>query len=305
MTTNPKGREGARIITALETMWAAIQTRHPDVPDAVVITGSGLPSKKSKAKRSAYYKLGHLNPDRWVEAEASGRRPELFIAGELLERGGEAVLETMLHEAAHGIAVKRDIKDCSSDGLRWHNKKFAALATEVGLEPPKRAAQTIGFSDALMVPATAAAYGAAIRKLEAARLPFLEGGPVKPEDQEEAEAEEPKKKRTSGKRYPIVCSCKPEPRRMQVTPKTYGKGKKKGAILCGLCGSEFLPEDDNATEAFDSYAAEPEEDEAAQAVPLVVPVAVPAARVEEPPAAEEADPEWSMEEPEPAWEGEG
>ncbi|MFJ9523243.1 hypothetical protein ACIRPK_34010, partial [Kitasatospora sp. NPDC101801] len=92
MATTPKGREGARIISAMENMWAAIQARHPDVPDAVVITGSGLPNKRSKAKRAAYQKYGHLNPDRWVDAEASGRRPELFIAGELLERGGEVVL---------------------------------------------------------------------------------------------------------------------------------------------------------------------------------------------------------------------
>ncbi|MFJ9523276.1 hypothetical protein ACIRPK_34175, partial [Kitasatospora sp. NPDC101801] len=237
-------------------------------------------------------------PDRWVDAEASGRRPELFIAGELLERGGEVVLETMLHEAAHGIAVGRGIKDCSSDGLRWHNRKFAALAVEVGLEPPKRAAQTIGFSEALMKPETAAAYGAAIRKLEAARLPFLEGDPVKPEDDADAEAEEPKKKRTSGKRYPIVCSCRPEPRRMQVTPKTYGKGKKRGAILCGFCKAEFLPEDDNAQEAFDSYAAEPEEGEEEQAVLLVAAVEEPAAPAGGVRPVEEPDPEWEMEEPE-------
>ncbi|MQS18005.1 hypothetical protein F7Q99_39110 [Streptomyces kaniharaensis] len=301
MATNLRGREGARIITALETMWAAIQARHPHVPDAVVITGSGLPSKKSKAKRSAYQKYGHLTPDQWADPENTGRRPELFVAGELLERGGEAVLETMLHEAAHGIAVTRSIVDCSSDGLRWHNRKFAELAREVGLEPPKRAAQTYGFSDAVLLPATAAAYASAIRKLEAARLPFLEGEPSKQEDQEQAE-EEPKKKRTSGKRYPIVCRCTPEPRRMQVTPKTYGKGTKRGAILCGLCGSEFAPENDDAAEAFDSYDDEPE---TTQATTEAVPVAVPAARTEEPPSPPEADSAWAGEEPEPEWAGEG
>ncbi|MFD8706862.1 hypothetical protein ACFV1W_30380 [Kitasatospora sp. NPDC059648] len=296
MPTDSRTREGARIVTALETMWAAIQARHPDVPDVVVITGSGMPKKTSKARRAAYQKFGNLDPDRWVDAEAAGRRPELFVAGELLDKGGAAVLETMLHEAAHGIAVTRGIRDRSSDGGRWHNRKFAALAGEVGLEPPAKAAKTIGYCETLLKPQTAAAYGAAIRKLEAARLPHLEGEGAGGEE-EAAEGEEPTepKKGSSGKRYPIQCRCE-EPRRMQVTPKVYcPKKDQRGGIWCSFCESEFEPATPEAAEAFDSYEPQP----AAEGEQQDVPVAVPAARAPEASAPVEVEPEWDMSEPEP------
>ena len=37
---------GSRIIAARERAWAAIQDQHPDVPDAVIITGPG-PARKA------------------------------------------------------------------------------------------------------------------------------------------------------------------------------------------------------------------------------------------------------------------
>ncbi|MET7621772.1 hypothetical protein ABZS64_33395, partial [Streptomyces sp. NPDC005408] len=162
-------REGTRIITALEAAWAAIQRKHPDVPDVVVVTGSGKP------RRGNYLKLGHHSPERWIDAAASGRRPELFVAGETIAMGGTQVLETMLHESAHALAfVRGRIKDTSSQGNRWHNKKFAALAQEVGLEPPKKAEPVLGFSSCSITAATVSAYAAVIRKLEAASLPHLD-----------------------------------------------------------------------------------------------------------------------------------
>ncbi|MFG3229879.1 hypothetical protein ACGF07_34540 [Kitasatospora sp. NPDC048194] len=282
---NPRGREGARIISALETMWSTIQARHPGVPDAVVITGTVLPTKPTKAKRSAYQHWGHLTPDRWRAED--GKVPELFVAAELLERGGQAVLEALLHEAAHGLAATRGIVDRSSDGLRWHNKKFAALAVEVGLQPPERAAQTIGFSDAPIKDGTAGAYRAAIRRLEEARLPVVPGDGDQAEAAAEGEegSDEPKKIKSGGKRYAVVCKCLPEPRRLQITPKAYGKGDRQGGIACKWCGSEFGPETDEAAEAFDAYDDDP------------LPTGADEAPAEAP-AAPGADPEWAGEEPE-------
>src|SRR5258708_29257115 len=37
--------------------------------------------------------------------------PELFVTGELLAAGGRAVLEVMLHEGTHALAVVRGIRD--------------------------------------------------------------------------------------------------------------------------------------------------------------------------------------------------
>lgn len=42
------------------------------------------------------------------------------------------VLGTLLHEAAHGVASTRGIKDTSRQG-RYHNRRFAQLATELGI----------------------------------------------------------------------------------------------------------------------------------------------------------------------------
>ncbi|WP_053651958.1 hypothetical protein [Streptomyces sp. XY431] len=292
-----RGREGARIISALETMWSTIQARHPGVPDAVVITGAALPAKPTKAKRAAYQHWGHLTPDRWRAED--GKVPELFVAAELLERGGQAVLEALLHSAAHGLAATRGIVDRSSDGLRWHNKKFAALAVEVGLQPPERAAQTIGFSDAPIKDATAASYRAAIRRLEEARLPVVPGDGDQAEDQAEGEGEEesdePKKIKSGGKRYAVVCKCLPEPRRLQVTPKAYGKGDRQGGIACKWCGSEFQPETDEAAEAFDAYDDDPLP--VAEETPTEAPADVAAAGSEW--AGEEPDGEEPMPEDQP------
>jgi hypothetical protein len=99
--------------------------------------------------------------------------PELFMAGELLAAGGRAVLEVMLHEGSHALAVVRSIKDTSAEGNRYHNKRFVALATEMGLRGPDRPEKVIGWSDCRITDETAAAYADVINTIDSARLPFL------------------------------------------------------------------------------------------------------------------------------------
>ena len=43
------------------------------------------------------------------------------------------MLGTLLHEAAHALADARGITDTSRQG-RYHNKKYALLAAELGLD---------------------------------------------------------------------------------------------------------------------------------------------------------------------------
>ena len=102
--------------------------------------------------------------------------PELFVAGELLAAGGRAVLEVMLHEAAHALAVVRGIRGTSAEGNRYHNKRFVALAAEMGLRGPDRPEKVIGWSDCRITDETAAAYGDVISAIDTARLPFLPDG---------------------------------------------------------------------------------------------------------------------------------
>ena len=105
-------QHGSRIIGALEQAWAAIQDQHPDVPDVVIVTGAG---SNQKGTPEGYRLRGHHWPERWIlEGRDEQRAPELFIAGELLSTGGRAVVEVMLHEAAHALATRRGVKDTSA-----------------------------------------------------------------------------------------------------------------------------------------------------------------------------------------------
>ncbi|WP_143670323.1 hypothetical protein [Streptomyces antimycoticus] len=245
MTTSldERNRDGTRIIGALEAAWSAIQKRHPEVPPVVVITGTGAPRRGGK-----YLKRGHHSPERWAHAAEERRTPELFVAGEVLHEGGAAVMEVLLHEASHALGFVREIKG-TANGNRWHNKKFAALAIELGLEPPKRAEPVLGFSSCTITPEAVRTYGTVIRRLEAARLPFLDGlaggsadGEKDPDDGEGG------KKKTGGRREAVECDCEP-PRRLHITAKML----REGDVLCGVCCERFTP----AEPAEES--AEPEE----------------------------------------------
>ncbi len=50
-TCQPAAFTTAGLLTALEDAWAAIRNRHPEVPDAVLIVGSGSPAKGSQSMK--------------------------------------------------------------------------------------------------------------------------------------------------------------------------------------------------------------------------------------------------------------
>ena len=147
----------------------------------VIITGAG---NRQRGVPEGYRLRGHHWPARWVTTTIEERDGELFIAGELLAAGGRAVIEVMLHEAAHALAAARDIKDTSAEGNRYHNKRFVALAAELGLRGPDRPENVIGWSDCRLTDETAAAYAAAIDAVDAARLPYLPDAEARTGDDE-------------------------------------------------------------------------------------------------------------------------
>jgi len=244
---NPAGEHGSRIITALERAWSAIREQHPGIPAVVIITGSGTAQAGTPR---GYQRRGHHWPERWVTGEGDGKRaPELFIAGELLDGdgAGRRVLEVMLHEGAHALAAGRGVKDTSAAGNRYHNKRFAALAAEMGLRPPAKPAPVLGFSECAITEETAAGYAGVIAELEAARLPFLRGQPGHVRtggggegggdgDGEDGGEETGKARKRDGRRVAVECACVP-PRRIQLTPHQI----EAGPIMCGLCCGPFEP----------------------------------------------------------------
>lgn len=230
---------GSRILAALEDAWQAIQAASPDVPAVVLITGSGAAMKGTP---EGYRLRGHHWPERWIHGQH--RAPELFIGGEVLGEGGRAVLEVMLHEAAHALAAVRGIKDTSAEGGRYHNRRYTALAAELGLAPPARPDKVTGWSHCTITGQAAAGYAAAIAAVDAARLPYLADvaaitgtGQDKPGDS--AGDGQDKPARRGGRRRGAECQCQP-PRRLQVTPAQL----EAGPIVCGVCGAEFQPPDD-------------------------------------------------------------
>ena len=236
---------GSRIITALEAAWAAIRARHPEVPGVVIITGAG---NRQRGVPEGYRLRGHHWPARWVTTTIEERDGELFIAGELLAAGGRAVIEVMLHEAAHALAAARGIKDTSAEGNRYHNKRFVALAAELGLRGPDRPENVIGWSDCRLTDETAAAYAAAIDAIDAARLPYLPDAEVRTGDDENGQdqgdgedQDEDKPKKRGGRRLAAVCACQP-PRKLHLTPKQV----EDGPVICGLCNAQFeVPDGSN------------------------------------------------------------
>lgn len=50
----------------------------------------------------------------------------------------------MPRKAAHALAVVRGVRDPSAERNRYHTKRFAALATEIGPAAPERPEKVAG-----------------------------------------------------------------------------------------------------------------------------------------------------------------
>src|SRR4051794_31357657 len=160
----------APVVAALEHAWAAIRAPHPDLPEVVVVLASG-----SVGTAPGTLRLGHFAAMRWHHADnhttaepptAAGEAlPEVFVGGEGLARGPVDVLGTLLHEATHALAFVRGIKDTSRQG-RYHNRRFATLAAELGLHITE--APGIGWSDTHIPETTVTAYANVVDELRRA-----------------------------------------------------------------------------------------------------------------------------------------
>lgn len=221
--------EASELVAALEVVWEAIQERHPDVPDVMVTLGAG-----SVGVPRGALKLGHFAADRWNTG--TGQLAELFVGGEGLSRGAESVLATMLHEAAHGVAHVRKVKDTSREG-RYHNARFKALGEELGLLIT--VVKGIGWSGTELAPGTAQGYAGEVHGLAAAitawryaegYLPGLGGDDQDKDGGGEAGA--------GGRTKPknglvLVCACA---RKIRASVSV----AELGPIICGVCASPFI-----------------------------------------------------------------
>jgi hypothetical protein len=199
------------LVAALEHAWQAIRTRHPEVPEAVLVVASGAEGKRLN--------LGHFAPHRWQVNGAD--RHEVLIGGEGLQRDPVEVLGTLLHEAAHGLAQARSIADTSRQG-RYHNRRYATLASELGLEAAS--VKPIGWSATTVPNTTAAAYAGQLEDLAAALVLWRR--------HEHRSGSGPRARNLLA----ATCGCG---RRIRVAKTTLAEAP----ILCNRCCQPFQPHD--------------------------------------------------------------
>ncbi|MGH9153699.1 MAG: DUF6166 domain-containing protein [Acidimicrobiales bacterium] len=219
---------GSAVVRACEQAWRDIQAHHADLPDVVVILGSGV-------ERGRLVKLGHWWGGRWLaDGEARG---EVLLAGEALHLPPEQVFEVLLHEAAHGLNAARRIPDTSRGG-RYHNRRFAATASEVLLEA--EAMPPYGFAATKLTVAAKERYALTIERLgDAMRIARQIDRGVKLGADAEGElgAGRDHDGPDSGERgrkdaVTAVCGCG---RRLRMAPSVW----EQGAVACGRCGTAF------------------------------------------------------------------
>ena len=244
-STQTTSTTGSTIISAIESAYEALQAEHPDLPDVVFVTGSGYMGGGSA-------KWGHYGRDRWVRRSdgsvvtEGGRLPEVFLSGEAFAAGAEQTLQTLIHEAVHALAVVREVKDTSRDG-RYHNRRFVALAEELGMEWPEgqKPHGTIGFSAVVLTEETkdffsvvmvelAQAIAAHLDTFERLGLTTGSGSGEGGEDGETPKLPKPEPKAKSRSNLKATCGCE-EPRIIRASASVL----EEGFIVCNLCGEEF------------------------------------------------------------------
>jgi hypothetical protein len=199
------------LLTALEGCWNAIRTRHPEIPAAVIILGSG-----SSPRPGDVMKWGHFASLRWQHG--TRQLPEVFVSGEGLSRTPAEILTTLLHEAAHALADARQIQDTSRQG-RWHNKKFANHATELGLTPSQD--PKLGWSPCELPTATAGLYEVELKGLTDALSVYRHPEPIR------------SKNRTNNNNgLSLECACG---RKIRASRSVVDLGP----ITCGVCNTPF------------------------------------------------------------------
>jgi hypothetical protein len=137
-----------RFSLALEGAWRDIQTRHPDVPNVVMLAGM--------ADRGGC--------GGWCGVTAEGVLIVNIARSRL--RGGlpQRVLTTMLHEAAHAVmwATRGTMGD------QWggyHHWTFATAAERLGLVAPMEPDPELGFSQCTIDQARRHQYASTIARL--------------------------------------------------------------------------------------------------------------------------------------------
>lgn len=212
------------VIRQLEKTWTVIQGNHPELPDAV-ITSSRRRHKSESGTRAQHC------ANVWM---VNGKlQAEVTVFGERLADGTEQVMQSLLHEATHAIAQVRGIKDTSNRN-RFHNKKFADIAEELGLRRPEASGgPALGWSDCTITESTTELYRPSICDLAEAIRIYI---PTCIDDDEEKAPKEPAVK--------AHCECPEGDNSITWAKWMQKKFENTGLypILCAYCRQTYVPE---------------------------------------------------------------
>ncbi|MFD7003890.1 hypothetical protein ACFWA5_48615 [Streptomyces mirabilis] len=172
--------------------WADIQRHHPELPNLVA--------------------------------------PESLIGEASSACGRELSFERLLHEAVHGLAAVRRVRDTSRAG-RYHNRRFLAIAEELGLQHPGEPHLGSGFSSAELTPATQRRYRPTIERLQAALASHSAAMTADTARTFRGPAAR-RSPSTTGARVKAICGCG---RNVRIVSSVLARAP----IVCGGCGKVF------------------------------------------------------------------
>lgn len=142
------------LIEAITRIWSRIRVHHPEVPGVML-----LAAPSSRTDLSVH---GHFAPLRWRHKQrGSIYYHEVLVVAEHLDRSPKAIVETLLHEAAHALNFVRGIRD--STRSHYHNRYFRSAAIEVGLQVAQQ--QHYGYALTCMNARTFTRYKEDIQQL--------------------------------------------------------------------------------------------------------------------------------------------
>ncbi|WP_249800746.1 hypothetical protein [Kitasatospora humi] len=176
----------------------------------------------------------------WSDIQAHHRdlpdlaSPEALIGESSSACGTTLGFERLLHEAAHGLAAAREIRDTSRAG-RYHNRRFLLLASELGLAHPVEPHASSGFSQVTMLAETQERYAATIERLERALGAHQQAVAGSADGGALRTFRGPAARHGSsggGVRVKAVCGCG---RNVRVVPSVLAQA----SIVCGACQQPF------------------------------------------------------------------
>lgn len=196
---NTPDPDAAAVADALRALWRTIHAEHPELPAAAPLQALERADGPADPLTRRYPRADDL------------------------AQGARATLAALLREAAHQLAEARGVSVTSNRGF-YHNRRFAELAHEVGLQATTDTATGSGrgFSRIAVPEPTAARYATPLAQLHAA---LAQHPPT-------ARAQ-----RRSPDRSYVAAACRCG-RRIRLSRAEL----TAGGIQCTHCGSDFTTE---------------------------------------------------------------